>query len=179
MRRRRELNHACGAVFIRALAEQSIAVLAHATPPLQCRGRLSHRSPQGGWNCQVLGKQPPRPEHPPSLVSSDVNRSGRPPVERAPAPRTGFCAHLARPRRGWLHGPVRILLRFAPRPIGSATLTFRVHGDLDLDGVVGSADLAYLLSIWGVTNPPLGDLNNDGVVGASDLSIFLGNWGPY
>lgn len=66
-----------------------------------------------------------------------------------------------------------------PAPIGSATLTFRVHGDLDLDGVVGSADLAYLLSIWGVTNPPLGDLNNDGVVGASDLSIFLGNWGPY
>ena len=53
------------------------------------------------------------------------------------------------------------------------------RGDFDLDGTVGGADLAVLLSIWGVINPPLGDLNGDGIIGGADLSIFLGNWGAY
>ena len=53
------------------------------------------------------------------------------------------------------------------------------RGDFDLDGTVGGADLAVLLSIWGVINPPLGDLNGDGIISGADLSIFLSNWGAY
>ena len=53
------------------------------------------------------------------------------------------------------------------------------RGDFDLDGTVGGADLAVLLSIWGVINPPLGDLDGDGIIGSADLWIFLGNWGAY
>ncbi len=49
-------------------------------------------------------------------------------------------------------------------------------GDFDIDGFVVGADLAYLLSTWGVANPPLGDLNNDGSIAAADLAMFLGNW---
>jgi hypothetical protein len=50
-------------------------------------------------------------------------------------------------------------------------------GDFDLDGVVGGADLAYLLGIWGAVNPPVGDLTGDGVVDGADLAGILGNWG--
>ena len=52
------------------------------------------------------------------------------------------------------------------------------QGDFDLDGEVSGADLAALLSEWGVANPALGDLDGDGVVGGADLAILLGNWGP-
>lgn len=51
-------------------------------------------------------------------------------------------------------------------------------GDLDGDGMVGSADLAVMLSSWGQSsfgsNPA--DLNGDGVVNAPDLSILVSNW---
>jgi hypothetical protein len=53
------------------------------------------------------------------------------------------------------------------------------RGDFDLDGTVGGADLAVLLSLWGVVNAPFGDLNGDGQIAGADLSILLGNWGPY
>jgi hypothetical protein len=60
------------------------------------------------------------------------------------------------------------------------------RGNFDLDGIVGGADLAVLLSVeapsdgtWGVTNAPFGDLNGDGIIAGADLAIFLGNWGPY
>jgi hypothetical protein len=61
---------------------------------------------------------------------------------------------------------------------------FRCHapipplGDLDGDGVVGSADLATLLGLWGSEDPSLtgGDLDGDGSVGVSDLAILLGAW---
>ena len=50
-------------------------------------------------------------------------------------------------------------------------------GDFNLDGQVGAADLAELLSLWGFANPPYGDLNDDGFVGAPDLTLLLSRWG--
>ncbi len=53
-------------------------------------------------------------------------------------------------------------------------------GDLDGDGVIGSADLLILLAFRGPCPPPprecLGDLNADEVVGAADLIVLLANW---
>lgn len=53
-------------------------------------------------------------------------------------------------------------------------------GDFNDDGMVDGADLAVLLSAWGVC-PPKGsceaDLNADGEVNGADLAILLGNWG--
>ncbi|MFZ9914674.1 MAG: hypothetical protein ACO3IB_04970 [Phycisphaerales bacterium] len=50
----------------------------------------------------------------------------------------------------------------------------RARGDLDLDGVVGSKDLAILLTSWGGTG---GDLTGDGFTNAIDLGILLAAWG--
>lgn len=52
------------------------------------------------------------------------------------------------------------------------------HGDFDLDGEIGAADLSYLLSVWGTVGAPVGDLNGDGVIGAADLATLLAEWGP-
>ncbi len=49
-------------------------------------------------------------------------------------------------------------------------------GDLNGDGFVNSADLATLLSQWGLAGVS-GDLNGDGVVNSSDLATLLSNWG--
>ena len=51
-------------------------------------------------------------------------------------------------------------------------------GDFNLDGEIGAAELAELLSLWGSVNQPYGDLNDDGVIGAQDLAILLDRWGP-
>lgn len=48
-------------------------------------------------------------------------------------------------------------------------------GDLTGDGVVGAADLSFLLGDWGLTGSPA-DLNNDGIVSANDLAILLAEW---
>ncbi len=48
-------------------------------------------------------------------------------------------------------------------------------GDLDCDGVVGPADLAALLGLWGSADPAA-DLDGDGVVGGEDLGILLSAW---
>jgi hypothetical protein len=52
--------------------------------------------------------------------------------------------------------------------------------DLDGDGVIGSADLAELLSQWGVCTPPAGacsaDFNADGVIDSADLAQLLSAW---
>jgi len=53
------------------------------------------------------------------------------------------------------------------------------RGDFDLDGMVGGADLATLLSLWGTVNAPFGDFDGDGMIAGADLAIFLGNWGAY
>lgn len=57
-----------------------------------------------------------------------------------------------------------------------------VVGDLNDDGVVGTADLLILLGSWGVC-PAVpedcsADLNGTCVVDATDLVALLGNWGP-
>jgi opacity protein-like surface antigen len=49
-------------------------------------------------------------------------------------------------------------------------------GDLNLDGVVGSADLTLLLGAWGGTLPEITDLTGDGVVNSADLSFLLSKW---
>lgn len=52
-------------------------------------------------------------------------------------------------------------------------------GDFDGNGAVDGADLAVLLSGWGVCPGKGGcpaDLDGDGAVGGSDLAIVLGNW---
>ena len=53
------------------------------------------------------------------------------------------------------------------------------RGDFDLNGTVGAADIAVILSLWNVVNAPFGDLNGDGIIGAQDLAALLSNWGPY
>jgi hypothetical protein len=49
-------------------------------------------------------------------------------------------------------------------------------GDLNLDGVVGSADLTLLLGAWGGTLPNIIDLTGDGVINSADLTFVLSNW---
>ena len=51
------------------------------------------------------------------------------------------------------------------------------YGDFDLDGSIGGADLAYLLSIWGLKNLPIGDLTDDGSIDGADLALLLSRWG--
>ncbi len=52
-----------------------------------------------------------------------------------------------------------------------------LFGDLNLDGVVGAADLMFLLIQYGAAEPESGDLNLDGTVDGADISILLSNWG--
>jgi hypothetical protein len=57
----------------------------------------------------------------------------------------------------------------------------RLPGDLNGDGMVGSADLDIVRSYWGATVIPgdleVGDASGDGTVGSADLDIIRGNWG--
>lgn len=55
----------------------------------------------------------------------------------------------------------------------------RRPGDVDLDGVVNTADLLQLLTHWGVVMPgdAPADFNNDGVVSVVDLLTLLTHWG--
>ena len=50
------------------------------------------------------------------------------------------------------------------------------EGDLNLDGCVSGPDLAIILSLWGLPNPPLGDLNDDGVIDGIDIATLLSKW---
>lgn len=55
-----------------------------------------------------------------------------------------------------------------------------IPGDLDGDGVVGTADLVLLLGAWGRCDNCAecnADLDEDCFVGPSDLILLLGNWG--
>lgn len=53
---------------------------------------------------------------------------------------------------------------------------FRV-GDLNLNGIIDSADVSIMLGWWAVPSPLYGDLNLDGIVDAMDLGIILGRFG--
>jgi len=48
-------------------------------------------------------------------------------------------------------------------------------GDLNGDGAINGADLATLLSQWGLNGSA--DLNGDGIVNGADLATLLANWG--
>ncbi|MGA0287515.1 MAG: hypothetical protein ACO3QA_10830, partial [Phycisphaerales bacterium] len=48
--------------------------------------------------------------------------------------------------------------------------------DFDGDGVVGGADLAFLLSHWGSCAGCPADLDGDAFVGGSDLAGLLAAW---
>ena len=49
--------------------------------------------------------------------------------------------------------------------------------DLDGDGFVGAADLAFVLGSWGPCESCPADFNGDNVVDAFDLAQVLGAWG--
>ena len=52
-------------------------------------------------------------------------------------------------------------------------------GDLFQNGAVNGADLAIVLSEWGLATPfTVSDLNADGIVNGADLTIVLNAWGP-
>jgi hypothetical protein len=48
------------------------------------------------------------------------------------------------------------------------------RADLNRNGVIDSGDVDALNCLWGPTSSGLGDLNGDGVVGSADLAILLG-----
>jgi len=48
-------------------------------------------------------------------------------------------------------------------------------GDINMNGAVGGADLAAMLSFWG--GPSVADLNNDALTNGADLAILLSSWG--
>jgi hypothetical protein len=67
-------------------------------------------------------------------------------------------------------------------PGGNAVYSFTVQpitSDVTGDGAVNGADLALLLSQWGVCPGCDSDLNGDGVVDGADLALVLSEWtGP-
>ncbi len=64
---------------------------------------------------------------------------------------------------------------------GSVDFAQRIPGDLNGDGVVGSADLDIVRAHWGATVSPgdltQGDATGDGTVGSADLDLVRANWG--
>jgi hypothetical protein len=64
------------------------------------------------------------------------------------------------------------------RDAGSVAVVFglqRTPGDLVCDGRVDSDDLAFLLGLWGASDPQA-DADGDGLVDARDLAVVLANW---
>jgi hypothetical protein len=49
--------------------------------------------------------------------------------------------------------------------------------DFDANGFVDAADLAQLLTVWGLSHTRH-DLDNSGLVDAADIGILLSSWGP-
>jgi formylglycine-generating enzyme required for sulfatase activity len=52
----------------------------------------------------------------------------------------------------------------------------RAFGDLNLDGQISSADIAILLGLWELPNPPFGDFDGDGYVRSPDIAFLLSRW---
>ena len=67
-------------------------------------------------------------------------------------------------------------VQLAPHP----ELTYQPLGDLNGDGVVGTADLLALLAAWGpcpgAPEPCLADLDGNGIVSTADLLALLVGW---
>ncbi len=77
------------------------------------------------------------------------------------------------------NGEVYVLANNTGVPFGVGGVVLRIApkiGDLDANGVVGSADLANLLGSWGQPGGAA-DLDMSGAVGSADLALLLGNWG--
>jgi uncharacterized protein (TIGR03790 family) len=76
-------------------------------------------------------------------------------------------------------------LSFVNTVVGDPLLVWRplMPGDADMDGLVGSADLARLAANWGAVGGSggamwgAGDFNGDGRVGSEDLALIAANWG--
>jgi uncharacterized protein (TIGR03790 family) len=76
-------------------------------------------------------------------------------------------------------------LSYVNTVVGDPLMTWKtlLPGDANMDGTVGSADLAILGANWGKTGQAggamwsLGDFNCDGVVGSADLALLGANWG--
>lgn len=56
------------------------------------------------------------------------------------------------------------------------SFTTSISGDLNVDGIVDSADLGGLIGAFGGAGP-FGDINGDGVVDSADLGILIANFG--
>jgi hypothetical protein len=54
----------------------------------------------------------------------------------------------------------------------------RDFGDFNLDGNINGVDLAFLLAMWGQTQPTSGDFDFDGDIDGTDLAFLLARWGP-
>lgn len=62
--------------------------------------------------------------------------------------------------------------------LDSSSTVCDCSADIVLDGIVNGADLALLLSNWGLARDGLGaDANLDGVVDGADLAFLLSSWG--
>ena len=78
---------------------------------------------------------------------------------------------------GMLEGfPVRLHFRLNNADLYSLQFFNYLPGDLNGDGMVGSADLDLVRANWG-TNEPAGDANEDGAVNSGDLDVVRANWG--
>lgn len=76
---------------------------------------------------------------------------------------------------GW--NAVAIWCVTASANFGSGTFAAPCPGDITGDGLVGVADLAFLLGAWGPQSSAA-DLSGDGMVNSVDLGLLLGAWGP-
>ena len=76
-------------------------------------------------------------------------------------------------------------LSYVGTVIGDPLMVWKelIPGDANMDGLVGSADLAIFGANWGATGESggamwgLGDFNGDGLVGSADLALLGYNWG--
>jgi uncharacterized protein (TIGR03790 family) len=76
-------------------------------------------------------------------------------------------------------------LSYVNTVVGDPLMTWKkvIPGDSNMDGVVGSADLARLGANWGARGQAggymwgQGDFNGDGLVGSADLAVLGANWG--
>ena len=59
---------------------------------------------------------------------------------------------------------------------GAFSFTTATPADINGDGLVNGADLAFVLSAWGATGPNAADVNGDGIVNGADLAFVLSAW---